>query len=103
MDIGEVSRLMSMKPAEITSWVDVVDGVLVTTFEGAQTLLRPDGSVEPVSPRREVLNLSGRGSVKRHEELHAADSAPDLTPKPEPIRVEASVGRAVKKTAPKKA
>ena len=66
MDRGEVLRIMGMKDREVSSFVDVTEGVLVTTFEGAKTLIRPDRSTVAVRADSPTLNLAGRGSVQRH-------------------------------------
>lgn len=76
----EAAGFMSMKPETIRNVVPVEDGHLVTTSEGAQTLIAPDGRCLAVLPRREVLNLVGRGSVRRFAEEQAAVPVADLTP-----------------------
>lgn len=86
--LDDVSRIMGMKASEITTFVNIPEGTLVTTREGAQTLIRPDRSTVPVRPGSTVLNIVGRGSVQRFA---------DQQPRP-PIRVEATVGKPVDPT-----
>lgn len=106
----EAARLMSMKVDSIAEVHDVADGTLVITSEGAQTLIDATGRCSAVLPRRDVLNLAGRGSVTHHVDEPGPDLRPvdpaDVIPPPAgetPVDADPAVEAAGKKTPAKKA